>query len=518
MQGLQRELSQAQKEIEDLRARANQNTVATIESSHQEEQTISDIVADNADAIRSELIKRHDQRMAELEEEFKKRTESMRMTLSRKLTEGKAEARKTIKEESDKALEDLKTTHGSEIQALNTRHQNELDELRRSLDERFETYKTDWQANHEDNKTQSIPHAIMAQDKDQGDSLPDLSDAQVKSLVAKNETIKEIVRRNISQGIIKNKEANAVQVKQETEQEWTKRLSDAQQKFVKDKDQAVAMEAKRNTLKLSMAENKNRAAQAKIELIQTAAKDTPQRPVGEVWAVAKDAKAASVMLQTPTSKASSIIDPKALSTSTQQGTIKPSNSAASVKTESGSNIRPGATMVEPTAQRPATQVLSPGQQQESVDQEASNAPQQQIKPLDTSLAQSKPTPHEKQGQANGLPRLAQPATSNASTPRSQGPQNTVPGQASVRSLQQSGIPMARGSMRGGRGRGQGRGAPQSIDTTKTHGQSAGPGRGSPSSGRAKQFVPGNKRPREDGSDGGHGGDGKRVRGGGGGEV
>ena len=524
LQRLRQQLLEAQRQNENLRATLAISATPADEPTAEGSRTMSDIVSENADEIRSELDKRHIQRMAELEEEFKRRTDGMRAQLSRKLTEGKAEARKAIKEESDKALEDLKATHEQEIQSLNTRHQSELDELRRHLEERFETYKAEWQTSHPSDKTLDAPQAAPSRDSGQDASLPELSDAQAKSLVAKNETIKEIVRRNITTGIIKNKEANAAQVKQECEQEYARKLSEAQQKANKEKEQAIAMETKRNTLKISMSENQKRTAMAKIEIVQTAAKDTPQRPVGEVWAVAKDAKAAPVQpapapkaATAATSQNGTSVNPGATPTPTQPGNAQPAATATPMKSEGTSNSQPSTEPVKSPALNPSAQAFSPAQQQQPAVSEGSTAPQQQIKPPDGAQAQQRPAaPQGQQGQANGIPRLAQPASSNAQ-PRPQGQQMPGAGQAVVRGLQQSGIPMARASIRGGRGRGQGRAAPQNIDTTRTQGQSQqGQGRGSPSSARAKQFVPGNKRPREDGGEGGQGGDGKRIRGGAGG--
>ena len=109
--------------------------------------------------------------------------------------------------------------------------------------------------------------------------------------------------------------------------------------------------------------------------------------------------------------------------------------------------------------------------------------------------------------------------------------NPSSGPAALRSLQQSGIPMARGGgiprasnnqgrggFRGGRG-GGGRGGPlQQVDTAVAQAQGQSQGRGSPTRGglsaTARQFVPqGNKRGRDDG-DVESAGDGKRIRGGG----
>ena len=68
----------------------------------------------------------------------------------------------------------------------------------------------------------------------------------------------------------------------------------------------------------------------------------------------------------------------------------------------------------------------------------------------------------------------------------------------------------------GRGSAIGRGGPQALDTSRSQGQQV--GRGSPTSAGlnagARQFIPGNKRPRDDGQDGGDGSNGKRIRGGG----
>ena len=104
--------------------------------------------------------------------------------------------------------------------------------------------------------------------------------------------------------------------------------------------------------------------------------------------------------------------------------------------------------------------------------------------------------------------------------------NQGPGQAALRSLQNSGLPVARGGRGGQNPRGRGRGVahgggPGPINTSQNQGQQ---GRASPTgsqlSGGAKQFVPGNKRAREDSGEGGHehgsggeSGRGKRLRGG-----
>ena len=507
---LREKLSNTQKANENLRAAIAVDAMTDSVPQEQREKTMNDLVAENEGEIRAELEHRHNQRIAELEEEYKKRSDGMRTQLSRRLAEGKAEARKAIKEESDQMLEKTKAEHASEIESLNSRHQRELDELRRHLEERFEASKAEWQSSQSKGTTIDTPQIPPAQIDGQDDVVPQLSDAQARKLVASNATIKEIVKRNISAVIAKNKEANATQIKQECEKEWTKKISDAQEKLAKEKEQAVTMETKKSSARMSMLENGRRAALAKIEIVQTAAKDTPQRPVIEVWNVAKDAKAAPGPAAAP--KPAATVTSHGPTVGDPQRNLQSPQSTIPTKAENVSSGELGAPSAKSPALNPSAQAFSPGNQQAPSAPPGSNAIQQQGQPSSASQAQPTPAqPQGPQGQPNGLPRLAQPSNIQ---PRPQGQQNAGAGHAVIRGLQQSGIPMARGSIRGGRVRGQGRGAPQSIDTTRVQGQGQGQGRGSPTSGRARQFVPSNKRPRDDGGDGGQEGDGKRIRGGG----
>ena len=496
LKALQQQLLDAQKANEDLRTALATTTSTTDTTQASEENGTQDVVAANAEDVRAELERRHSQRMTELEEDFKKRTDSMRIQLSRKLAEGKAEARKTIGEEFEKKSQTLRTAHTQEVEALNARHQSELDELQRTLDERFETYKTEWQAKHTDQQPAGAGQHEIPQVDGEGGPLPHLSEDQSKKLVASNATIKEMVRRNILQGIQKTKEANAAQVKQDCEQECSKKLSEMQQKAAKEKDQAVFMETKRNALKVSMAENRGKNVQAQIEIVQTAAKDTPEKPVGEVWAVAKDRKAPQGMTTAQKPAAITNASPNAGVPAANQAQAPSPQVAASAKAEGTNDTQIVPNDSKSPSLNPSAQAFSPTQNQAAV--------QQQPQAPNDSQVQQKPFP---QSQGNGIPRPVQSANNPQARPPGQ------PNTAAGRGNQQSGIPMARGSIRG-RGRGQSRGAPQNIDTTRIQGQAAGQGRGSPT-GRAKQFVPGNKRPRDDGGDGGQGGDGKRIRGGGG---
>lgn len=116
--------------------------------------------------------------------------------------------------------------------------------------------------------------------------LHNMTDAQVKDFLATNTTAKAILRNNL----LKRIEAETQKLRDEFEKSAAQTLGDAAKKAEDAKTQAVMMETKKSALKINMAENKMKLANAKIEIVEKAAQETPQKPVGEVWEVAKNAK------------------------------------------------------------------------------------------------------------------------------------------------------------------------------------------------------------------------------------
>src|SRR5205814_7764390 len=76
--------------------------------------------------------------------------------------------------------------------------------------------------------------------------------------------------------------------------ELEKKFNEEREALIRERDQkissAVELAEKRLLAKVSMTEGRARSVQAKIEVVQNAATDTPQRPVVEVWEIAKVAK------------------------------------------------------------------------------------------------------------------------------------------------------------------------------------------------------------------------------------
>ena len=451
--------------------------------------------------------------MGQLDEQFKKRSEGMKNQLTKKLAEGKEQFRQSLTAEHEQVLSNLKSAHEEELLKLNARHQDELAELRHSEEERFASFKEIWLKEHP--SANSSESSSSKAENSNSIKLLEPSEAEARELVAKNPTVRNIVVKNITTKVNQAKEALSAELKSEHEKLLNERLREAQEKANHAKEQAVLMEGKRLGVKSNIAENRARVMQAKFDIVEKAAQETPQKPVVDVWIIAKDAKPPPPISKTPQD--------------TSKGQTTPRVSIFGQPTP----LVPGPVNVEPNPQvtSPQTmqQVSSLGVLQQQPMQALATSPSQpqgtfasapvfQHQPLVGGNQSSILQPMGPQG---SLPLKPPPNTGNQQP-------NLMMGS---RGFQQSGLPVARGGGarrsshsrgRGGQGMGRG-GIPQLIDTTRSQEQQQQQqqGRASPSSGGgARQFVPqGNKRARDDIQDGQHGdddGNGKRFRGEGGG--
>jgi nucleoprotein TPR len=191
-------------------------------------------------------------RIAEFDKQFKERTDKMKNTLNAKLREFRSKDREE--------LETKYNAHNAEIEKLKAEHDEELEKLKASA-----TIKTE------------------ASEESKPFSIEDISDAQAKDLVAKHPTIESMVRRNIINANKKTEE--------KLKSEYEQKMQDAATAAKTSQENAVKMEQMRQNVKLNMTEKRSKDALAKIEVVEKAATDNPQRPVGEVWAIAKQTKA-----------------------------------------------------------------------------------------------------------------------------------------------------------------------------------------------------------------------------------
>ena len=325
--------------------------------------------------------------------------------------------------------------------------------------------------------------------------------ALIKAQEEKCASEKQALLNQQEEKIASEKQTTIIALQEKFAEERLTFNKDAERKIA---DQ-VALAEKRNAAKTNMALNQTRIATAKIQVVSKAAEETPEKPVGEVWGIAKNAKppplataAFKAANPVPASTPSSGVDEK-----TQPEGIVPAANTSESQSQS--------TSAEDTTAKSEPVVAA---KEDSTASTVNNQPQQ-----NSGIPKPAQTIHSGTGPAvlrslhSNLPRggrggrgggQAQQHGQDAGT--SENPQQLQ--QAAGRG---SGIP------RGGlRGRGHNRGGGQQIQTNAP--QSGGQGQSGDSprgafNPNAKQFNPhGNKRGREDGPGEDQGG--KRIRGGG----
>lgn len=224
-------------------------------------------------AVAEKKAKEEEAKLNELQQKMddiiKTRSEKMKTILNNKLQESKA-AQKTALEEEYKT--------------------------------RFEQDKQIWLAEHAATtavaeapvEVPSTPTTAQASTESPGGEstaslapeVVNMSDAQLRQLLSTNLTARTILSSNLK----KKLEAETQKLKEEYEKTTAEKLIEATKKADDAKTQAVVMEGKKSILKLNMADNRFKAAHAKLEVVEKAAKETPEKPVGEVWEIAKNAK------------------------------------------------------------------------------------------------------------------------------------------------------------------------------------------------------------------------------------
>lgn len=352
--------------------------------------------------------------------------------------------------------------------------------------------------------------------------LSNLSDAQTRDLLSTNPTVKAIVANNIKKKV----DQEAKRIREEAEAAVKAELKvEYEQKIITAKEQAVALNEKKTALRLNMLDRQVKTGQAKLGVVETAAKETPQRPVGEVWAIAKDAKAVvppppaaapAVSAQAPSTANSKFylgsVTGRVLHTCSDSNSNFPGPAPSEKPAPSSIPQAPKAqTAAAPAAAPEAAPAIAnpfgsatPQQQQQQQQQPASQIPN----PFAPAPQQSQPGPAV--GQASQQQQQQQaPARTGIPVPSRGGHNAARGGRGGAGGVYQH--PGTRGNQgQGGRGRGGGQ-----FGARNSGGLNPGAGEFNPgSSGGA-----GNKRPRGNDAEGHGGGAGgvKRQRGGAGGQ-
>ena len=505
LERLHKILEQLQKEGEELKAK-----LLIYEHAGQIQEDVSESVADQiisqVEAIRNELTSRHETRVAEIEERHTKRTGQMKDTLNKRLASVKAEIRNQYEASNRQALDALQVKHTEELEALNARHKDELDELQRHV-----------KTQDDDTPTKADETGIDAAIQTEGSWQP--NDDEVKEFMQKNEIARKLVMNSIN-----NREKK---VKEEQLKILAEKLAEAESKANAAQEQAVTMEAKRYSVKMSMAENKAKAAQVKIDLIQTAAAETPERSVGEVWALAKDAKVVPAAGPQPAAQpkqtsTSSLFAPMQAPVQANNPFLKPptspmgaSNATSPPAQTSQSSptgpVKVPLSLTQSTHAPPETKANGPSSAQAVNGTQPEPAPAPQTTKLPNQPLQG--------GRGNNATGAAVARSLQSALPVPSG-RGGAPNTASQLPRSNSNSNIGRGRGRGGPGRGGG-GAPQAVDTTaapkasSSEGTTDSPRGAAPLSATARQFVPQKRTREETGLEASqHSGDAKRARGGG----
>ncbi|KAL9104178.1 MAG: hypothetical protein Q9163_000830 [Psora crenata] len=485
----QEDLAQGQQDAATAGTSAAVSVPTAGDFAEHESRSLENQVAEHAEAVRKELERRHDERVKENDDNFQKRVDAMKGQLNKKLSEGKNQIRQSLSAEHEQAMQALRAEHVRELETLRARHADELEELRRHEESRFRELRATWE------RERQAEAPVHAKVEGQGPVLSwQPTEQEARQFVQSNETVKGILRKNIVSQVNKAKAELSASLKEEHEKSLIEQLAEAQEKANIAKDRAVMMEAKKTAVQMNMANNQKRLLQFRIEIVQKAANETPQKPVKEVWEITKDAKPPQGSISHQQTQPALKLPAATVETLGQTG----SQTLAQSTQPSAQDVAPISSMFgrpTPTSQLPEMPLVNSQQQQD-----------RKLTPTGPITITTNPSQH--------------PPTSGISQGQPQQPANPAAGATVPRGLQ-SGLPLARGgASRGstrGRGAGSGRGGP-GINTAGVQGQTQ--GRGGPNSAGlyagAKQFVPGNKRPREDGQDGSPAGDGpeKRPRGGG----
>ena len=500
----QEDLPQAQQDAVNLPRLGPISVTIAGTTTELESRSVAEQVAEHAEAVRKELERRYNEQVQENERNFQKRIDAMKGQLTKKLSEGKAQIRQSLSTEHEQAMHALKAEHERETEALRARHKDELEELRRQEESRFAELRAIWEREH----TAQAPVNAASTRNQEPISKPSWqpTEQEARAFVQSNEVVRGILRKNIASQVNKAKAELLANLKEEHEKSLTERLAEAEGKANTAKDHAVMMEAKKTAVQMNMANNQKRLFQFRLDIVQNAAQETPQKPVKEVWDTVKDAKLPQATIaQQPMQPVTR--PPAASGVASSQPTAKSGNAHAVVPAQAQPELShaQGAASAITVFGRP-TPSSQPSEVESAKPQEQHNGKSAPIQP-----STSKANLSQRPATLGVAQREPQNITDNA---------NTGGGPAAQKALQ-SGLPVARGiTTRGnsrGRASGIGRGRP-GIDSAGAQEQPR--GRGTPNSATlnagAKQFVPGHKRPREEGQDGpqSNDGQGKRIRGGG----
>ncbi|KAG2418026.1 hypothetical protein HFD88_001126 [Aspergillus terreus] len=522
---IQEELKTTKAELDQLKAKVAENQVSATTEETAVSSAVNSTPASQFPAPITQVTAPADDEKIKALEDKVQRLEAALAEKDAALEAKDAELATKISER----VEELKQSFNAEMSQATTSHQQEIERLKAGQQGVPQTPGTPGPRPDQPPAT-PVQGGIV--------ELPELSETQVRELVKTNDVIRNILRNNIRSKVTAEKGELTKEYEQKLaqEREALKKCEEGVEEKVKS---AITLSEKKTAVKISMLESRGRTSQAKLEVVQKAATETPQKPVVEVWEVVKTTKAPP-QAPKPTQVGSPALD------AAQSAPAAPSPSPAPAP-PNGAAAQPQQAQQEQqqqpvaptTAETPST-VAAPAQPQAQPQPQGEQQPQQQAPaeaPATAPAENASPSTGDQNKQAPASLPNKPPAGSNTGVlkalqsglpvakggrqaARGQQGQQQQQGQGQAQQQGQSqrgsGLPKSRGG-RGGHG-GPGRGGNMNVQTNvpQGQGQQNSPGGGRNLNAQARQFVPhGNKRAREDGGDGNDGNaGGKRIRGGG----
>ncbi|KAL5621939.1 hypothetical protein BROUX41_005884 [Berkeleyomyces rouxiae] len=243
-----------------------------------------------AQGLSPEIMKKLEDRVAAAQQEAD--------DAKRRLEEIETRINETVKARSDKMRE-----------ALN----NKLKESKQKLQEDFEVRlgqeRVIWEAEHKASSAEGMSPVKLSQaapaqpstaSAEKTEAAPiktegshdfeaalqhinGLGDEEMRTFLSQNATLRSIMSHNLRKQVTNESAKVKAEVEQNLKTEYDHKIAQA-------REQGQMMEAKKSTVRSNMQENKLRTSQHRLDLVEAASKDTPQKPVVEVWSVVKDSR------------------------------------------------------------------------------------------------------------------------------------------------------------------------------------------------------------------------------------
>ncbi|KAI9722891.1 MAG: hypothetical protein M1812_001339 [Candelaria pacifica] len=301
LEKLRQELLEARQEAEQLKANISITASIANQPNENGSKSVLEQVNERVEAIQVELNAQHTERLKQLEAQFQQRSDTMKNTFNKKLIEGRNQ-RERMDAEHKAALESMTKSHQEEVAALEATHQETLERVKGEEEARLQQSREAWLTEHPAPEVEAS--ATVKGEPSATGSLEDWNptETEVKAFIDKNVTAKNIVVRNITSKVNSQKEAIVVKTREEmakiheedlakANEEQTRLLEDRLAAARKTFDSDLDMATKKANAKGSMAENRARTMQAKLSVVENAAKETPEKQVVGVWELARVAKA-----------------------------------------------------------------------------------------------------------------------------------------------------------------------------------------------------------------------------------